>query len=163
VEKSAYDRLLDAGLDLLGAVGARGCTARAAEEAANMPHGSIRHHFGSQAGFMAALAEHLRDIDTPRDGETPHDTVRRWLGNDRALTRARYEMALLAMREQGFRGSFVTGRDAYVDELVASGMDRKAAAEAVAMIDGLVMDAMIRGREDIDIEALERVLRITAE
>lgn len=128
-----------------------------------MPHGSIRHHFGSQAGFMAAMVERLRDVNALRDGETPHDAVRRWLSSDRALTRARYEMALLAMREEAFRESLVTGREAYVDELVAFGMDRQAAAVAAALIDGLVMDAMIRGREDIDVETLDRVLHITGE
>lgn len=39
-------------------------------------------------------------------------------------------------------------------------MDREAPAGALALIDGLVMDAMIRGREDIDVKTLDRVLRL---
>lgn len=158
VEKSTRDRLLDAGLDLLGTVGSRRCTIRAAEEAAKVPHGSVRHHFTSQAGFLAALVERLFELDAPRDGETLDDTVRRWLGSDRALTRARYELALLATREPTFREPFLKGRDRYVDELVGAGLTRDVAARAVAMVDGLVLDAMIRGHGEIDVGAAERVL-----
>ncbi len=127
-----------------------------------MPHGSIRHHFGDQAGFLAALVGYLFEVDAPREGETVEGTVRRWLGSDRTLTRARYEMALLAMRESTFREPFVRARDRYVDGLVSTGLSRDSASRAVAMIDGLVLDAMIRGRSEIHIASVERLLRSTS-
>lgn len=159
MEKTTRERLLDAGLSLLGTAGSRRCTARAAEDAADVPHGSVRHHFANQAGFLAALVERLFEVDSPRGGETLDDTVRRWLGSDATVTRARYELALLATREPSFREPFLRGRDRYVDELEATGLPRDAAARAVAMVDGLVLDAMIRGRGHIDAEAAERLLR----
>lgn len=158
MEKTTRIRLLDTGLHLLGTVGSSRCTARATETAAGVPHGSVRHHFGNQAGFLAALVERLFEVDSPHDGESLGGTVRRWLGTDRVLTQARYEMALLATREPGFREAFVRGRDRYVDELVRAGHAPPSAAAAVAMIDGLVLDAMIRGRHEIDVEASARVL-----
>lgn len=163
MEKSTRERLLDAGLGLLGTVGSRRCTARAAEEAAAVPHGSVRHHFGNQAGFLAALVDYLYSADSPRDGETLADTVRRWLGRDRILTRARYELALLAASDAAFREPFLRGRDRYVQGLVETGLSPAAAAGAVAMIDGLVFDALIRGRRGIDIDAAERILRTGVE
>ena len=158
MEKTTRIRLLDTGLRLLGTAGSSRCTSRAAEEAAGVPHGSVRHHFGNQAGFLAALVERLLEIDTPRDDESVDDTVRRWLSTDRVLTQARYEMALLATREPNFREAFVRGRDRYVDTLVLAGRSPRDAAAAVAMLDGLLLDAMIRGRHEIDDEAVERVL-----
>lgn len=159
MEKSTRARLLDAGLDLLGTAGARRCTARAAEDAAGVPHGSVRHHFRHHAGFLAALVEHLYALDSPTAGETFDDTVRRWLGSERTRTRARYELALLATHDPGFREPFVAGRERYVAGLAATGLPRDAAARAVAMIDGLVLDAMIRGHDHLDPEAAEHVLR----
>lgn len=158
MEKNTRDRLLDAGLDLLGTNGSRRCTARAAEEAANVPHGSVRHHFVNRAGFLAAMVDRLFEVDAPRDGETLNGTLRRWLGSGRTLTHARYELALLAAREPTFRDPFVRGRNRYVDELVKGGLSQDAAGRAVAMVDGLVLDAMIRGHGEVDIAAAEQVL-----
>jgi AcrR family transcriptional regulator len=158
MEKTTRERLLDAGLELLGTAGARHCTARAAEDAAGMPHGSVRHHFGNHAGFLAALVDHLYTLDSPAAGETLADTIGRWLGSDRARTRARYELALLATREPGFREPFVAGRERYVATLAATGLPHDVAARAVAMVDGLVLDAMIRGLDHLDLEAAEHLL-----
>ena len=159
MENTTPKRLLDAGLHLLGTVGSSRCTSRATEEAAGVPHGSVRHHFGNRIGFLEALVERLFDIDSPRDGESLDDTVRRWLGPDRVFTQARYEMALLATHEVRFSEILVRGRDRYVDELVRAGYGSSNAAAAVAMIDGLVLDALIRGRNEIDSHAAEYVLK----
>lgn len=44
-----------------------------------------------------------------------------------------------------------------------TGLSPARAAGAVVMIDGLVLDALIRGRHGIDVHAAERVLRTDAE
>lgn len=158
MEKKARTRLLDAGIELLGTRGGRGATARAAEDLAGLPHGSIRHHFGGQSGFRAALTEYLLVLDAPRDGETPQETLRRWLIEGRAVTQARYEITLLATRDPHLASLVCAGRDTYVDGLVAAGVDRGTARVLVAAFDGVVLDGLLRGDAGADITPLLRAV-----
>ncbi len=124
MEKATRIRLLDAGLALLGTIGAGSTSTRAVEVEAKAPHGSIRHHFGGRKGFYAALADHLYDSDRPRPGESMAQLVQRLVGPDRAVTLARYELTLLATCDSDLQSSMIAGRDRFVDELVAGGVDR---------------------------------------
>ncbi|MEO9327979.1 TetR/AcrR family transcriptional regulator [Gordonia aurantiaca] len=136
--------LLDAGIELIGSLGERQASTRAVEDAAGVPHGSIRHHFGGRAGFLAALVEHVFTLDVPASGESPRDAIVRWLGPDRTRTRARYELLLLATRDDELRARMVAGRDRFVTRLVDAGMAASAAQQLVAALDGLVLDALLR-------------------
>lgn len=158
--KSSRDRLLDAGLQLLGTIGAARTSARAAEESAGLPHGSIRHHFGSYERFLEALVEHLRDIDQPRGGETPSETLARWLGPERTFTRARYELMLVSLRRPQLREHLVAAREQYVSALATGTVTRQAARDAVAALDGLVLDALLRGDTYLDPSALIAAIAI---
>nr|WP_238553958.1 TetR family transcriptional regulator [Gordonia sp. KTR9] len=154
MEKSASastrDVLLDAGITLIGTVGIRQASARAVEDASGVPHGSVRHHFGGQSGFLAALVEHVFLGDRAADGESTHEVIVRWLGADRVRTRARYELMLLSTRDEELRRAMVGHRDRYVDGLVDGGLSRGEARQLVAALDGLVLDALLRNSDGTD-------------
>lgn len=145
MEKSTRRRLLDAGVDLLGTVGARGSTVRAVELRADLPHGTLRHHFGDQARYLSALVDHVLAMDTPPAGESIEHTIRRWLTDQRTITRARYELALMGLRDPEIGRVMVAARETYLDRLVQAGAQRGTAQALVAAIDGLVLDGLMRG------------------
>ncbi len=141
-------RLLDAALGLLGRVGAAGLTLRAVEDAALVPHGSIRHHFGDRAGLVTALFAHLAERERgPLEGLPPVAALEHLLGPGRILTLARYELFLMAARDPALRPALVSGRDLFV-AAAAEQVGRAAAPALVAALDGLVLDALVRGEHD---------------
>ena len=147
MEKSSRTRLLDAALDLLGESGAAALTVRATESAAGLPHGSVRHHFGDRGGMVAALFEHLAD----REGAAVVEggtlaALEHWLGPGR-LTLARYELFLIAARDPSLRAPLVQARERFV-AVAAEQVGAEAAATIVAAIDGLVLDALVRGTHE---------------
>ncbi|MHC3002569.1 TetR/AcrR family transcriptional regulator [Gordonia metallireducens] len=148
--RSTRETLLDTGLELIGTIGIRQASARAVEDASGVPHGSIRHHFGGQDGFLAALVDHVLTRDVPVDGESTPEVLARWLGADRVRTRARYELMLLATRDEVMRERMVTGRDRFVERLVGRGMPLVDARQLVAALDGLVLDALLRDSDGTD-------------
>ncbi|WP_238418630.1 TetR/AcrR family transcriptional regulator [Gordonia sp. 'Campus'] len=147
---STRNVLLDTGVALIGTVGSRRASARAVEDTAGVPHGSVRHHFGGQSGFLAALVEHVFDGDRATDGESAREVIARWLGADRVRTKARYELMLLATRDDALRRAMVGHRDRYVTGLVDGGMSRADARQLVAALDGLVLDALLRDADGSD-------------
>lgn len=144
MEKHARIRLLDAALEILGRAGAGSLTVRATEHAAGLPHGSVRHHFGDRHGMIAALFDHLADREsTPLDGGVS-GALEHWLGPGRTLTLARYELFLMAARDATLRAPLVRARDSFVD-VAAKQFGTTAAPAIVAGLDGLVLDALVRG------------------
>ena len=77
--------------------------------------------------------------------------MRRWLGPDAPIVRARYELMLMASRDQGLRTKVLQGRQAFVDQLVALGVAPPRARSLVAMLDGLVLDALLRNADNVDL------------
>ena len=148
MENSSRTRLLDAALALLGEEGAAGLTLRAVEVAAAVPHGSVRHHFGDRAGMVAALFDHLavREREAA-DGLDPAAALARWLGPRRTLTLARYELFLMAARDPRLRAPLVAAREQFV-AMAAERADLAAARALVAALDGLLLDALVRGEHD---------------
>ena len=150
---------MDAALALLGRVGASGMTLRAVEVAAGLPHGSVRHHFGGRAGMVGALFDRL----SAREGgpfESILEAIEHWLGPGRELTLARYELFLLAARDPALRAPLVRARERYV-AVAADLVGPDAAAGVVAALDGLVLDALVRGEHDRErlAAAVARLLR----
>lgn len=146
MERTSKMRLLDQALELLGTGGATALTVRAVEDAAGLPHGSVRHHFGDRAGLVRALFDHLAD----REGVAATDAeaaFAQWLGPGRTLTLARYELFLMAARDASLRAPLVTARDRFV-ALAAERVGADAAPALVAALDGLVLDALVRGEYD---------------
>jgi AcrR family transcriptional regulator len=152
--ENSRTRLLDSALDLLGKGGAGALTVRAAEDAAALPHGSVRHHFGDRAGLVRALFDRLADREAPiAGGETSSPTaavaaaLRHWLGPGRTVTLARYELFLMAARDPALRPPLVQARERFV-ALAARRVGNEAAPAVVAALDGLVLDALVRGEHD---------------
>jgi AcrR family transcriptional regulator len=150
MEKSAPERLVDAGLALLADQGAAGVTVRSVEGRAGVPHGSVRHHFGGLAGLRHALVDGLLAREAPRD-EPAEEVLRRWLGPEAPIARARYELMLMASRDPDLRTKVLQGRQVFVDQLVTLGVAPDAAQSLVAMLDGLVLDALLRDAATVDL------------
>jgi AcrR family transcriptional regulator len=147
MENSTKTHLLDAALDLLGRSGAAALTVRATESAAGLPHGSVRHHFGDRAGLVAALFDHLAEREgVPVDGGATA-ALEHWLGPGRTLTLARYELFLMAARDASLREPLVRARERFVAAAAAQ-MGAESAATIVAAVDGLILDALVRGAHD---------------
>lgn len=141
---------MDAALRLLGESGSAGLTLRAVEAAAGVPHGSVRHHFGDRAGMVAALFDHLADREREAvAGLSDAAALEQWLGPGRILTLARYELFLMAARDPSLRPPLVGARDRFVAE-AAERFQTPAAAALVAALDGLILDALVRGDHDPD-------------
>src|SRR5215207_6087256 len=147
MEKTSRRRLLDAAVAILGGSGAAGLTVRATEEDAGLPHGSVRHHFGDRAGMVSALFDHLADREGASEPDGFAGTLERWLGPDRLLTLARYELFLMAARDPALRPPLVRARERFVAS-AATLVGADAAPAVVAAVDGLVLDALVRGEHD---------------
>ncbi len=148
MENTPRVRLLDQALELLGRQGSACLTVRSVEDAAGVPHGSVRHHFGDRAGMVAALFEHVADREAaPVEGETTAKALEHLLGPGRILTLARYELFLLAARDSVLRPPLVRERERFV-AMAAERVGAAAAPAYVAALDGLVLDALVRGQHD---------------
>ena len=148
MEKDSRTRLLDAALEILGRSGAATLTVRAVEEAACLPHGSVRHHFGDRSKLVAALFDHLAERDAQVDGDAA-TALEHWLGPGRTLTLARYELFLMAARDATLRPPLVQARERFV-AIAADQVGPHAAPTVVAALDGLLLDALVRGSHDPD-------------
>jgi AcrR family transcriptional regulator len=150
MENSSRNRLLDAALDLLGRCGPTGMTLRAVEDAALVPHGSVRHHFGGRAGMIGALFQRLAERERASvEGLSIAAALAHWLGPGRILTLARYELFMMAARDPALRVPLVEARDQFV-AVAAERVGATAAPALVAALDGLVLDALVRGDDDSD-------------
>lgn len=129
--------------------GAASLTVRASENAAGLPHGSVRHHFGDRAGMVAALLDRLADLEgIPAEGGTMA-ALEYWLGPGRTLTLARYELFLMAARDPALRAPLVRARERFV-AVAAQQMSATSAATIVAAVDGLILDSLIRGTHEAE-------------
>lgn len=157
MEKDTRRSILDAALSLLGEHGASRLTLRTVEDAAGVPHGSVRYHFGDRAGLIGALVAHLAETEV-QGPEAPTDlavALGRLLGPGRTLTLARYELFLLAARDPTLRPPLIKARERFVARLaLLLGAER--APGALAALDGLVLDALVRGEHDP--ESLKRAV-----
>jgi AcrR family transcriptional regulator len=143
--ENARDRLLDAALDVLGRQGGGALTVRAVQDAAGLPHGSVRHHFKDRAGLLRELFSHLATRESAAvPGKDAAATLAHWLGPGRTLTLARYELFLMAARDPDLREPLVAARERFVAAL-AEHRDTDEATMLVAALDGLLLDALVRG------------------
>ena len=146
-KRGTRERVLDAALELLGERGASAMTVRAAEQAAEVPHGTVRHHFGDRAGLVRALFGRLADREAPPAEGGPLAAMEDWLGPGRTLALARYELFLLAARDPSLRPHLVAARERFVAQ-AAERVGPASAPAIVAAIDGLLLDALVRGDAD---------------
>ena len=152
-------RLLDAGLALLGEGGPRAVTVRAAEERASLPHGSLRHHFDDRHRFVVSLVDHAAAVEgAALANADPADAVRHWIGPGRNVALARFELALLAARDPDVRGAYLAARDRFIERAGGGVTGRR----LVLAVDGLVLDALVRGHVDPEdlLEELAALARV---
>lgn len=159
MEKPSRTRLLDAALQILGESGTATLTLRAVEDAAGLPHGSVRHHFGDRSGMVAALFDHLGELDRTQVHGEVASALEHWLGAGRTLTLARYELFLMAARDPSLRPPLVEARERFV-AMAAEQVGAAAAPTVVAALDGLLLDALVRGGTSPD-RLRRAVARIT--
>ena len=156
MEKSSRDRLVEAGLEVLGRDGGARFSVRSTEGEAGLPHGSVRHHFGGLDRLVEAMVEHLLRTEMARALSDPQEALRDWLGPHRVRTQARYELMTRAFRIPRLREALVTARDGIVDDVAsAAGLPRERAAALVVALDGLVLDALLRGETEVRAGALD--------
>jgi len=122
---------------------------RATQDAAGLPHGSVRHHFGHRSAMVAALFDHLAEREGPPAQGDAAGALEHLLGPGRTLTLARYELFLMAARDPTLRAPLVRARERFVGA-AAERVGSAAAPAVVAALDGLVLDALIRGEHDPD-------------
>lgn len=116
-------QLLDAGIELLAEVGARGLTFRAVDARAGVPTGTASNYFASRAALLRELGSHVFVRLTPEAAfvaermRAPHDRERERLlmhdlvdraEADRAAHLALMELRLEAARDPEFRVTFGT-------------------------------------------------------
>lgn len=144
MENDSRVRLLDSALEILGHSGAASLTVRATEAASGLPHGSVRHHFGDRSAMVACLFDHLAQREGAPVAAGVAETLEHWLGPGRMDTLARYELFLMAARDPTLRAPLVRARERFV-AMAAQGVGAAAAPTVVAALDGLVLDALVRG------------------
>jgi DNA-binding transcriptional regulator YbjK len=119
--RTRADVLADAALELLAERGARGLTHRAVDEAAGLPPGSTSNHARTRAALLEAAVKRLavREAAVLMPAELPDPAegldgladalalvLHRQLTRHRALTVARYELALEATRRPELRAGY---------------------------------------------------------
>jgi len=157
--------ILDGALAVLAEQGMRGLTHRAVDAAAGLPLGSTSYYFRSRAALVTGCVARLLELDLagelPAFGAAPPDVdavaaVLARVGvamatDQRHRTLARYELSLAAVRDPDLRAELVRGGDT-IRRLGAATLGAlgatdpvMAADELAAVLDGLVLTALVRG------------------
>ncbi|MDP0400155.1 TetR/AcrR family transcriptional regulator [Tsukamurella strandjordii] len=165
MEFETRKHLLDAGLELLARVGFREWSLRGAEDEAGVPHGTARHYFTNKQGLVVAMLRHMLDLDLPQIGESPVDQVRRLLGPNVALTRARYEFVVASFHDPALSAELVRGRERLVRMFVERGLSEEISVSLIAAVDGHILDCILRRRalDDPATDPEWLISRITAD
>lgn len=135
--------LLESGIHLLAEVGARQASARGAEVSAGAPHGSMRHHFGSQKAFVLAMADMLFARDAPLPNESEDDVLARWLAGEATEARARLELMATAMREPQLAELVETWQRRYRAHFEARGYTPAATQTVMRLLLGASIEALV--------------------
>ena len=155
--------ILDTALHVIAEHGMRGLTHRAVDASAGLPQGSTSYYFRTRDALVTGCLHRLLELDAadipaappPRDLGTMVELVARlcvdMLSTGEFRTMARYELSLHAARSPTLRSQLVeagsTLRRLGAAQLGALGVRHPVPAteEIMAMIDGLVFTALIRG------------------
>ena len=96
---------------------------------------------------MAELFNHLAERETAPAGAGVASALEHLLGPGRDDTLARYELFLMAARDPTLRGPLVRARNRFV-AVAAEQVGALAAPTVIAALDGLVLDALVRGHHN---------------
>ncbi|MFD7667220.1 TetR/AcrR family transcriptional regulator [Streptomyces sp. NPDC059788] len=168
-------RIIDAAITVVGERGIAGLSHRAVAAEADVPLGSTTYHFASLDDLlMAALrqvnGEWLAGIEVWARGVDPAvplaDEVTRlveeWLGGERGRARVEleYELYLAALRHEVVRPLAAECLDAMVGLLARRTGDEGTARALVGLIDGLMLQHLLTGREFDRVEVRDAVARV---
>lgn len=158
--------ILDTALAVLADHGMRGLTHRAVDLAAGLPAGSTSYYFRTREALVSGCLRRLLKLDRadvlPPDDPTPVpdldglvDQATEWclqmVTGSAQRTRARYELALHAVRKPALRAEFVEAGTRLREQIAAvlstlgANEPARAAEEVAALVDGLVFTALVRG------------------
>lgn len=159
--------ILDAALHVLAEHGMRGLTHRAVDAAAGIAAGSTSYYFRSRAALVTGcvdrlleqdLAREARDVAAAAPGGGLVDALTAaavaMATTQRYRTLARYELTLAAVRDPHLRTALRAGGDTIrrlaAAALAAAGTPdpARAADHLAAVVDGLVLTALVRGPDD---------------
>jgi AcrR family transcriptional regulator len=139
-------RLADAAIEVLGTGGVRALTHRAVDTRAGLPQGTCSYHYPSRSALLTAALTRIAALDLA-DASTADLPVvlRRWVLGDAARTRARFMLMLdpQARAELGPEAARLAG--GFVDRAVDLFGSHERARLAIALVDGLLLDELIRG------------------
>ncbi|HXV94343.1 MAG TPA: TetR family transcriptional regulator [Pseudonocardia sp.] len=161
--------ILDGALRVLAAEGMRGLTHRAVDTEAGIPPGSTSYYFRTRSALVGGCVARLleRDLETELPAVQAAGTadagsmldVLTGIGvamatTERHRTLARFELSLAAVRDEELREQMAGGGDVIRrlggQVLAARGVadPERVAGEVAAVLDGLVLTALIRGPRD---------------
>lgn len=161
--------LVEAAVSLLAEDGMRGVTHRRVERAAGVSQGTLKYHFGSLEGLVAAVVEVMADVELGSVLTVPPELVEQfvatgsvpdevWRRADAAvaeimgrpeLVRARFEIYLHAATRPELQAVIARGRERFVARtaeslapLLGQGNEesaRSAARMVLALVDGVLL------------------------
>lgn len=160
--------LVLAAVDLLAEDGLRAVTHRRVEQRAGVSQGTVKYHFGSLDGLIAAVVEHMVDVEVTSVLAVPRELVETALATGRVpdavwqradavlhemlsrpeLVRARFELYLHAAARPELQTMIGRGRDQFVKQTAASLAEVTAgqapdSAESVARMILALVDGML--------------------
>jgi AcrR family transcriptional regulator len=162
--------LADAAIAIIGGEGLRALTHRAAETRADLPAGTCSYHYSSRRALLGAVLSRIAELDTmdieavatrarAEPGimaELVTELLATWLGPARARSRARL---LLMLDPQARQETEVVAR-ALTHGFLTLGTeyagDRERARLFIALLDGLLVDELVRGQVPVEAVALRR-------
>lgn len=163
--------LADAAIEVIGEHGLRGLTHRAVELHAGLPPGTCSYHFPSRRALLAAVLDRIAELDRADierhshgllgpdmnrevliDGATT--TLAHWLGPARTRSRARLLLQLDPPSRQLTATTIETVTADFVALTATVTGDVERAGLIIALIDGLILDELIRGVTPVDVDQL---------
>ncbi|WP_436496055.1 TetR/AcrR family transcriptional regulator [Actinokineospora sp. HUAS TT18] len=166
--------LADAAIDVVGEEGLRGLTHRAVDTRAGLPSGTCSYHFSTRRALIAAVLDRIaaldradidqmlagRDLEPSVVVEAATAVLAIWLGSARVRSRARFLLMLDPQSTrlvESTRAELAAGFHALATAFAG---DAERGGLLVALVDGLVVDELIRGEVPVDVDQLR--VRLTS-
>lgn len=161
------DRIVAAAMEVLLEEGVSAITARAVAARAQVPVGSVSYYFPSVRSVLLeavglVVAQRKRSLEAWSDATSSHTLMRdlaalihEQVDRGRALTVLSYELHVLGLRDEAFRGPAVELADALVAALTRH-MDSAEASRLAQRAEGVQLNALLRG--GMTVEELQAAL-----
>ncbi|MEU7255865.1 TetR family transcriptional regulator [Streptomyces rimosus] len=166
-------RIIDAAIRVVAGRGIAGLSHRAVAAEADVPLGSTTYHFASLDDLLIAALRRVNgewlagieawvrgvDPDVPLADELTR-LVEESLGGDRSRVELEYELYLAALRHEAVRPLAADCLDTMAELLRRRTGDAGTARALVGLIDGLMLQHLLTGREFDRAEVRDAVARV---